>query len=93
MALFPIVGMLGGIVLGAIRVWALRVNDFEAVGHFVRGGFFGSVFGAVVAVGVAVLERRRLYSLRRLMAYIVVVAFLLWAVIMLLRDLTANGTL
>jgi hypothetical protein len=51
------------------------------------------VFGAVVAVGVAVLERRRLYSLRRLMAYIVVIAVVLWAVIMLLRDLTANGTL
>jgi len=92
-ALFPILGMLGGLLLGAIRVWILRADEFAAIGYVVQGGFVGSVFGAVVAVGVAALERRSLTSLKKLMGFIVVVAVLLWAVITLLRDLAANGTL
>ena len=47
----------------------------------------------MVLVGIAALERRSLKSLKKLMAYIVVVAVLLWAVITLLRNLTADGTL
>jgi len=93
MALFPILGMLGGLLLGAIRVWILRPDELRALGYIVREGFIGSVLGAVVLVGIAALERRSLKSLKKLMAYIVVVAVLLWAAITLLRDLTANGTL
>jgi len=93
MALFPILGMMGGILLGAIRVWVLRADELAAVSYVVQGGFVGSVLGAMVAVGTAALERRSLTSLKRLMGFIVIVAVLLWAVITLLRDLAANGTL
>jgi len=93
MALFPILGMMGGILLGAFRVWIIRADEFAAVSYVVQGGFIGSVLGAVVAVAFAALERRSLTSLKKLMGLIVIVAVLLWAVVTLLRDLTANGTL
>ena len=93
MALIPILGMLGGIVLGAIRVWSLRIDEFVALGYIVRGGFVGSVLGAVVAVAVGVLELGSLTSVKKLMVLIAFVAVLLWAVVTLLGGLAANGTL
>jgi hypothetical protein len=93
MALFPILGMMGGILFGAFRVWIFSLDGLVGLRIVVQGGFVGSVLGAVVAVGFAALERRSLTSLQKLMGLIVVVAVLLWAVMTLLRDLAANGTL
>jgi hypothetical protein len=93
LVLFPILGMLGGIILGVIRVWILRGDEIAAVVHIVRGGFIGSVIGVVAAVLVAVLERRAFTSVRKLMVLVLVVGVVFWAVITLIRDLVANGTL
>jgi hypothetical protein len=91
--LLPILGMLGGIMLGAIRVKILHADEFAAVGYLVRGGFIGSVIGVVAAVIVAVLKRRDFTSVRKLMVLVLVAGVVLWAVITLIRDLVANGTL
>jgi hypothetical protein len=93
MALFPILGMLGGILLGAIRVKMLSADEIAAVGYLVQGGFIGSALGVAVAVVFAAVERSTLTSLKKLMGTIVVIAVLLWALVTLLRDLVANGTL
>jgi hypothetical protein len=93
LALFPILGMLGGILFGLFRGWILNADAFTATAYFVRSGFVGSVLGAVVAVAAAVLERGSVTSLKKLMVLIAVAAVLLWVVITLLGGLAANGTL
>jgi hypothetical protein len=92
-ALFPILGLMGGILFGVIRVWIWRGDELRALGLIVQGGFFGSVFGAVAVFVFAVLERKNLASLKKMMGIILVVALLLWVVVMLLRDLVGSGVL
>ena len=91
-ALFPILGLLCGLVLGVIRA-NIRRWDIQDIGLIVQGGFIGSVIGAVAVVVFAVLERKHLFSLKKLMGLILVVAVLLAAVILLLRDLVGSGVL
>ena len=93
MALFPILGMLGGILLGVLRAWLFNLDPFIATGYYVRGGFLGSILGAAAAVAVAVLERRNLTSIRRLMILIAIASVVLWFIFTLLGSLAANGTL
>jgi hypothetical protein len=95
LVLFPILGLLGGILLGVIRAWIWRGDEFMNLWLTVRSAFLGSVFGAAAAVILAVLERKNLTSLRRQMAFIlaVAVAVVIWAIVVLIRDLLASGVL
>ncbi len=91
--IFPIVGMMGGIVWGVIPVWVWGGDPFYQVKSIVVGGFVGSVLGAATAVLIAVLERGSITSLKKLMAIILVASVVFWAIISLLRTLVANGSL
>jgi hypothetical protein len=93
LAIFPIVGLFGGILLGVIRAEILRGDELMNLGLTVQAAFLGSVYGAAVAVIFAVLARKNLTSLKRMMAVILAVAVVIWAVVVLLRDLTGSGVL
>jgi hypothetical protein len=93
LALFPILGMLGGVVLGALRVWIVRTDELVAIGYIVKAGFIGSVVGVLVPVVLATLERESLTSVKKLMVLVAVASVVLWVIITLLGGLVANGTL
>ena len=93
-ALFVILGMLGGLLAGAIRAQVGRVDELTAILLVARGGFIGSVFGVGVAIATAtVAGRRSLASIKGLMGVVVVAALLFSCVIGLLLDLAAQGIL
>jgi hypothetical protein len=93
LVLLPIVGLLGGLLVGAIRARIQRADEFAQLALVIQNGFLGSVFGAATAVAFAVLERKNLTSLQRMVGVIAVAAVLLWAVVTLLRDLVASGVI
>ncbi len=49
LALFPILGLLGGILVNVLRA-NLGADPFASVELIAQGGFLGSVFGVAVAV-------------------------------------------
>jgi hypothetical protein len=86
-------GMLAGLAFGFIRSRIGPRDALVQLGSIVAGGFFGSVFGLGLAIMLAVLERGSFRSLKKTMGFIAVAAVVIWAIITLLRDLSANGTL
>ena len=93
MILYPILGMIGGLLLGALRTRIGRLDSFSSIELVVKWGFLGALFGAVAIVLVPVLAKKNVSSVRRLLGVIGVAAVLLWFVISLLRDLTTSGVL
>jgi hypothetical protein len=93
LAIFPILGLLGGILFGLIRAGISGSDAFAKLQLATNGGFLGTIFGTALAVLVAFLDRKSLFSLRRMMTLILVAAVLLGAVIILLRDLIGSGAL
>jgi hypothetical protein len=93
LVLFPIVGLLGGILLGVIRAQIMRGDPFANLVRVVEGGFLGSVFGAGAAIVFGILERKSLTSVKKMMGFVLAVAVVLWAVVTLVRDLVASGVL
>jgi hypothetical protein len=91
--ILAIVGMMAGFIFGLIRSWIGRHDPFEQIGTVVSGGFVGTVLGLGLAIVLAVMERGSFRSLKKTMAVVAVAAVVLWAIITLLRDLAANGTL
>jgi hypothetical protein len=91
--IFTIAGMMAGLGFGVIRSWIGPHDPFRQIGQVVSGGFVGSVLGLGLAIVLAVLERGSFRSVKKTMAVIAVTAVVLWAIITLLRDLVANGTL
>ena len=85
--------MLAGLAFGVIRSWIGPHDPFLEIGFVASGGFVGTLFGLGLAVVLSVLERGSFRSLKKTMGVIAVVAVVLWAIITLLRDLSANGTL
>jgi hypothetical protein len=86
-------GMLAGLAFGVIRSWLGPHDPFRQIGQVVSGGFVGTVLGLGLALVLAALERGSFRSLKKTMAVVAVTAVVIWAVITLLRDLIANGTL
>jgi hypothetical protein len=93
MILFPILGMVGGLLYGAFRARAGRLDEFGSIELVVKCGFLGSVFGAMIAVAVAIFGWKSVISLKKLLALIALASVLLWALITLLRSLTASGVI
>jgi hypothetical protein len=91
--LFPILGMAGGLLAGIVTTWVRRFDEFVAIELIVRWGFLGSLFGAATAVMAAFLARRNISTVKRLSVVIVAGAIVAWAVVMLLRSLSASGVL
>jgi hypothetical protein len=78
--LFPIVGLLGGLILGATWNSFYRGRDEFAELHLVlRWGVTGFFLGLALVVVVSLnLRRKDLVSLRRLMVLVVIVSLLVW---------------
>ena len=91
--ILPIAGLIGGLAFGMFRAWIAPRDPLLQVGIVATGGFMGTVFGLGLAVMLAVLERGSFRSLKKTMGVVAVTAVVLWAIITLLRDLSANGTL
>jgi hypothetical protein len=98
MALFPILGMMGGLLVGFVRARARAVDEFTTIGLVTRGGFFGFAIGTAVAMALALLRLSpyslgsRVVSLKGLMGIVVLAAALCY-VIKLLADLVLGGVL
>jgi hypothetical protein len=92
-AIFTIGGMLAGFLFGMIRSWIGPQDQFRQLGLVVSGGFVGTVLGLGLAIVLAVLDRGSFRSLKKTMAVVAVTAVVLWAIMTLLRDLVASGTL
>jgi hypothetical protein len=91
--ILTILGMIAGFTFGVIRSWIGPHDQFQQLGLFVSGGFVGSVLGLGLAIVLAVLDRRSFRSLKKTMIVVAVTAVVFWAIVTLLRDLRANGTL
>ena len=91
--ILPIAGLLAGMAFGVIRSWIGPPDAFVRIGFVTLGGFLGTVFGLGLAVVLVVLDRSSFRSLKKTMGVVAVAAVVLWAIITLLRDLSANGTL
>jgi hypothetical protein len=91
--ILPIAGLLAGLAFGVIRSWIGRPDALVQIGFVTLGGFLGTVFGLGLAVVLALLDRSSFRSLKKTMGVVAVAAVVLWAIITLLRDLSANGTL
>jgi len=92
-AVLTIAGLTAGLAFGVIRSWIGPKDPFQQIGFVASGGFLGMVFGLGLAVVLSVLERGSFRSLKKTMGFVVVTAVVVWAIVTLLRDLTANGTL
>jgi hypothetical protein len=93
MILIPILGMVGGLLYGAVRARIGRMDELGTIAMVVKSGFLGSVFGGLIGVAVATELWKSLTSLKRLLALVAVATVLLWALITLLRGLTASGVI
>ena len=91
--ILTIVGMMAGFAFGMARVWIWPRDALQKLGVVASSGFVGTVFGLGLAILLAVLERGSFRSLKKTMAVVAVTAVVIWAIITLLRDLKANGTL
>ncbi len=88
-----IAGLLAGLAFGVIRSWIGPPDALVQIGFVTLGGFLGTVFGLGLAVVLSVVERGSFRSLKKTMGVVAVAAVVLWAIVTLLRDLSANGTL
>jgi hypothetical protein len=91
--ILTIVGMMAGFTFGVIRSWIGPHDPFQQLGLVVSGGFVGTVLALGLAIVFAALERRSFRSIKKTMVVVAVTAVVFWAIVTLLRDLVANGTL
>ena len=79
MAVWPIIGMLGGLVLGAISASFRPANEIASLATTIRWGVTGFFLGlALVVVLSASLRRKDLVSIRGLMVLVVIAGVLSW---------------
>ena len=85
--------MVVGLVYGGVRARVGRLDEFGTIELVVRCAFLGSVFGTLIGVAVATLGWLSVTSLKRILVLVAVASVLLWALITLLRNLTASGVI
>jgi hypothetical protein len=79
MAVWPILGMLGGLVLGAIAASLGRADEIASLSATIRWGVTGFFLGLALVVLLSLsLKRKDIISLRRLMVLIVIAGLLSW---------------
>ena len=93
MILFPILGMVGGLLYGAVQARVWRSDEFATIALVVKCGFLGSVFGAMIGVAIATVGWRSVFTVKRLLLLVAFASVLLWPLITLLRSLTASGVI
>jgi hypothetical protein len=90
--LLPIVGLLGGLVLGAIRAWVFTSDPLQILTLIISGGFVGSTLGMAAVLATAYpLCRRNLSSLRGLLIMALIAAFVTWFVLGMVQALSSSG--
>jgi hypothetical protein len=90
--LFPVLGMLGGLLAGALRAWLGSGDPVASVGLVIAGGLVGSTLGMAAVLATAYPIRRvDLTSLRGLLILGVISAFVTWFVLGMLRDFLSHG--
>jgi hypothetical protein len=86
-AVFPIVGMLGGLLLGTVWAKVSRADELAAVHCVTRWAVTGFFVGLILVVfGALKLGRKDIISVRRLMLLAVIATLLCWYVVKILFD-------
>ena len=79
LVILPIVGLLGGLALGAIGASLGGVDEITGLVFTIRWGVTGFFLGlALVVVFSASLRRKDLFSIRGLMVLVVIAGVLSW---------------
>jgi hypothetical protein len=79
MAIWPILGLLGGLVLGSVKASLQRAFELDGLVMTIRWGVTGFFLGLAVVLLLSLsLRRKDLISLRRLMALVAIAALLSW---------------
>jgi len=90
--LLPILGLLGGLGVGAFRAWLAGPSDIRAVALVVSGGIIGSALGmSAVLLCAYRLGQAKLRSLKSLAFLILVAALVLWFALTMLAAVFASG--
>ena len=86
--LWPILGLLAGLLLGGLRAWISGAGDLSLLALVIAGGIVGSGFGMAAVFATAYPVRAiRITSLRVLMVLVLLVALLLWWLLRSLAEL------
>jgi hypothetical protein len=89
--LWPIAGLVLGLVVGAIRAWIGGATDLLAVSLVLAGGIVGSALGmGVVLAALFPLRSYNLTSLKGLLTLVFAAAIILWFVVGQLRYVLAR---
>jgi hypothetical protein len=84
--LLPIVGLLGGLVLGAVRAWIFTSDPLLSVTLVIAGGIVGSSLGMAAVLATAYPFRKAdLSSLRGLLILGLIAAIVTWFVLVMLH--------
>ena len=84
--IFTIAGMMCGLLVGSVRSWLGPGDEFARIGWVVSGAVMGTVSGLGLAILLAARERGTFRSLKKTMAFVVVAAVVVWAIVWLLRE-------
>jgi hypothetical protein len=77
--IIPIAGMMGGLIVGGIRAWALGLTDLNELTCIIKWAVTGFFAGLALVVLLAIQFRGRdVISVRRLMALVAVAGLLTW---------------
>lgn len=75
----PIVGMMGGLLVGAVRTWIRGLADLELLSCVIKWGATGFFAGLALVLLLALQYRRgAALTIRRLMALVAVAAIIAW---------------
>jgi hypothetical protein len=83
MAIFPIGGMMGGLVLSYLWARHRIPDEIQRLAHIVRWGVLGFFLGLALAV-LMLLHGRGTISVRALMGLVVIAAVLCWWMVAIL---------
>jgi hypothetical protein len=83
--ILTIAGMMAGLAFGLIWSWTGPDDPFLQIRQVVSGGIVGTAFGLGLAILLVARARGTFRSLRQTMAFIVVAAVVIWAIVIVLR--------
>ena len=89
MAIFPIGGMLAGLLLSALRGRQLIPDDLFRLARMVRWGVVGFFMGCAFALLVVLFRTRRL-SVKGLMGLVAITAVVFWWIVSILFAALGN---
>jgi hypothetical protein len=77
--IWPIAGMLGGLVVGAVRAWIRGLRDLDEISCVLKWGVTGFFAGLGLVLLLALQFRRTdVISIRRLMGLVALAGIIAW---------------